>query len=262
MSTLRNYRWRALLCSGILVLGLSAAASQDDASLGFEALTLAVAVPDRSFLVLEPIPITLRIENRTDRAVAGHMALEFSATRLIRLVIRPQGLEGYEVADLSLLSASTDFTPRTIRPGETRAVGELIHVGLDRILPRPGRYDVQVVLHGFAWEEEIRSNIVSLELREPTGLEQAAQAYIQSTGAAGHFFYGIADAVQRAQVEEVATTFSGTAFADHANLALGDYSRVREDYDAARLYYSKVANKRDFPLADRAATALAELPTR
>lgn len=34
---------------------------------------------------------------------------------------------------------------------------------------------------------------------------------------------------------------------------------MREDYDAACLYYSKVANKRDFPLTGCAGKALAEL---
>ena len=93
-------------------------------------------------------------------------------------------------------------------------------------------------------------------MREPTGLEQAARTYIERTGAADYLFSGLMDNDLRSHLEEIALTFPDTSYGDYANLILGEYL-AREDDDRARIYLPAGATRRDFPLAHRAAQALA-----
>src|SRR5688572_14532398 len=155
-----------------VVTGDSRAASQERTDVGgFAELTLALAVPERTFLVLEPIPLTLRLENQTRRDTYGHSALQFSAGR-VDIRIQPEGRDVYRVQQLSVTPELVGVRPIIFRPGEERQVTELLEVDLDKILPRPGRYSVQAVLMGTDSNQVVVSNVATIVLREPNATEQ------------------------------------------------------------------------------------------
>jgi hypothetical protein len=223
----------------------------------FSTLAYTVGVPDRKFVVLEPIPLTLRVENRTGRPVTGHTLIDF-ASRRTTLVVQPEGSGAYEFKNLSLgMGGLVDPTPTIVQPGETHAVDELLTLGLDKAFPKPGRYSIQFVLHN--GKDGLRSNVVLIELRAPGGLEQAAQQHMESTGAAGRFFAGPVDDHFETRLVEVAANFGETPYGDYANLFLGERSLGRRDYERARAHLSRVATKADFPLRQRAAMLLSEV---
>ena len=243
------------------VTGESRVGSQERTDVGgFGELTLVLAVPERTFLVLEPIPLTLRLENQTRRDAYGHSALQFSAGR-VEIRIQPQERDAYTVQQLSVTPELVGIRPKILRPGEAHQVMELLEVDLDRILPRPGQYSIQAVLMGADSTQSVVSNVATIVLREPNATEQLAQDFIKGSGAARYFFTGLADEqlLLAVRLEEIASGFAGSVFADYANLRLGEISAARGNVDAARGYLSRVATKLDFPLASRASETLKQL---
>ena len=259
-----NRRWITSLFL-LITLVSSSVSGQPPASLGrFDTLTLTAAAPEREFLVLEPVPITLALENRTTRGVRGHLALEFFAQR-VELVIQPDGAAPYGVDELSTRrGVLLDIQPRIIKPGERRELTQLFDLGLDEWLPRPGRYSVHAVLHGSSPREELRSNSVSIVVRGWDRFEREAYDYIleAGTGFARYIFTARAQADLRPQLEELAERFGQTLYGDYANLLLGEYHGANGDAVSARKYLSRIAGKREFPLAERAATRLSRLSSR
>jgi hypothetical protein len=255
----RNFRFTTLaLAVGAVVVLNATIRGQDQAGVGFGSLTLRLTVPERQFLVLEPIPMTLRLENRTGRSVLGHSVLEFAAGRTT-ILIQPEGSKPYPVAQLSVTPEFVGVAPRVIRPGDSREITEVLAVNLDEVLPRPGQYRVQVSVAGVDPAEMVRSNVVSISLREPDGLEQAAQDFVRSTGSARYLLTGLSKEPLYAQLEEVAAAFGNTIYGAYAMLRLGEINASRGNEQMARAYLSKVASMRDFPLAPRAVEELTKL---
>lgn len=248
----RMKSWRTNLLAYpalLLFLGAATVMGQSPES-RFETLTLTIGVPDQGFLPLEPVPIKLQLLNGTDRDVMGHTAIDLTAGR-IRLVIQPEGAPAYEVDDLSTFKALVLFKqPTIIKPGQKAEIKELLDFNLDKMFPRPGRYTVQAVLSGVDPREQVTSNVVSLQLREPSGVEQAAHAFIHGSGAASYIFTGVVDDRLQVQLEELVLTFGDTVYADYGNLVLGTWNAGKGDYRTARHYLSRVTKKRDFPLTD------------
>lgn len=243
---------------GVLIALGAGLTAQNSQVLGFEALTLTLTVPDRQFLVLEPIPVAMRLENRTGRNVVGHSVLEFASGRTT-IMIQPEGGSAYRVEQLSVLSELVGVHPRVIRPGEAREITELLDVGLHEILPQPGRYRVQAFVAGIDPGDIVRSNVVTITLREPDAIEQAAQDYIRSTDSARYLFTGLAKDPLYTHLQEVATLFGDTVFGDYASLRLGEIDAARGNDASARAYLLKVSKKRGFPLASRALQTLEKL---
>lgn len=252
-------------CRPLTILGLAmllqvggVAKPAAQAAATFERLTFVVSVPDRQFLVFEPIPLILRLENHSGEPITGHTLLEFAAG-LTTMLVQPDGAGAYEVAPLSLGAGILEPGSTIVPAGKRHQVEELLTLGLDRAFPQPGRYVVQFILHSRDWKEEVRSNVVPIVVRVPDALEQTAQDYMQSTGAAGRFFTGLLDDDFDQRQTEVALNFANTAYADYANFFLGGRSLGLRDYERARAHLSRVAIKGDFPLRERAAKLLLEL---
>ena len=244
-----------------LITGASRAGSQERTDVGsFRELTLSLTVAERTFLVLEPIPLTLRLANHTGRDAYGHPALQFSAGR-VEIRIQPEGRGASRVQQLSVTPELVGVRPGIFRPGEAHQVTELLEVDLDKILPRPGRYSIQAVLTGTDSNDVVVSNVATIVLREPTATEHLAQDFIKGSGAARYFFTGLMDEQFSLplRLEEVASGFAGSVFADYANLRLGEMNAARGNVDAARAHFARVATKSDFLLARRASAALKQL---
>lgn len=249
---------RATAMCAVVVACVSLAAKDQQQIGNFGDLTLTLAIPDREFLVLEPIPMTISLENRTKLDISGHSVLEFSAGRTT-LLVQADGGSWYRVEQLSPLLEFVGIQPRAIRSGEARRITEVFALDLGSALPRPGVYRVRVSLVGIDPKQTIESNVVSIRLREPSGVEEAAQQFIRATGAARYLLTCLDDPPVYPQLVDL-MGFADTVFGDHATRCLGEIEMHRGNHRVARDYLSKVAARRDFPLAGLAAESLAKLP--
>jgi hypothetical protein len=130
-------------------------------------------------------------------------------------------------------------------------------VGLSKVLPTPGKYAIQAVLRNLDGDE-IRSNVVSIEVVQPVGPDQLAYPSLVDSGKVDSFFIGSGVAENRERYDEYATfarVYQGTVYADYANLSLGQLHEARREIDTARKFFASVTSRNEYA-AQRAAEAL------
>lgn len=231
-------------------------------SAGFRSLTFTLSVPSRSFLLFEPVPVTITLENRTPQPVAAHAALSFSA-RTVEVLIQPEGISAYRVEQLSPVTFRGQVRPLTLPPGFREASTEPLILNLQKILPTPGKYGIQAVLRNLD-DQEILSNVVAIEVVQPVGLDQLAHQFLTDSGKVDFFFVGggvAGDPVRYDEYETFARIYQGTVYADYANLSLGQLHEARREIDTARTFFAKVTKRNEYA-AQRAAEALKRLPAQ
>ena len=260
----RHFLLNKIVIAVIMALGLAApraSAQEANAPIGFDALTLTVEIAGRRFLSLEPIPMRLSLENRTGQPIVGHTLLRFASGRA-RLLVRPEGAEAYSVDDLSALSPPIRVNGHAIQPGERHEATDLLALGLDKIFPAPGRYQIHIVIAGPDQNRsvELRSNAISIQIDAPTGLDLAARTFIESTGAARHFLSGLSDDKLDPDFEQFAAQFADTVYGGYANLILGGRKLARGEYDRARTCLSRAAANANSWVASEATNRLKRLP--
>ncbi len=245
-----------LLTAGV-VTALWAQASPTAA--GFKSLTLTLSVPARSFLLLEPVPLTITLVNATAEPVVADAALRF-ADRAIGILIQPEGSPPYRAEPLSTIAIYTRPSPRPLPPGYRQVSTEPLILNLQKLMPVPGKYGIQAVLRNL--DEEIRSNVVSIDVTQPAGLDQLAYQFLVDSGQADDFLDG-SDVVSKPELygeyETFVRTYPGTAYADYANLFLGRFHETRRQIDQARRFFSNVTARREYA-TQKAAEALKRLP--
>ncbi len=123
-------RASAMMCCACLFV-FSTAAAGTQAALPFTALTLTATIPDRTYALLEPIPIRLRLVNTTSQTANGHAALNFSDEH-VRVFIRPENGEGDWVQNLSPTPSGGPLSYGVFAPGEAREASNLLVMALDQ----------------------------------------------------------------------------------------------------------------------------------
>lgn len=233
---------------------------------GFTSLTLTLSVPARSFLLLEPVPLTLSLENRTREPIVGHTALGFNEWHL-EIFIHPPGAPAYRVQALSSVMIRISVDPVTLPPGYRQVSTEPLTQELGEVFPVPGKYGIQAVLHGLNGDQ-IRSNIASLQVIQPAGLDRLAHQFLVDSGKADSFFVGpatpgISESTRLiySEYEGFARRYHGTPYADYASLALGRLHEARKEIDIARKFFSNVTKRNEYA-SQKAAEALARLAWR
>src|SRR5688572_3454327 len=101
---------------------------------GFTSLTFTLSIPARPFLLLEPVPLTLSLENRTREPIVGHTLLGFNQQHL-EVLIHPSGLPVYPVEQLSSIVIRSGFSPVTLPPGYRQVSTEPLTVKLRQVFP-------------------------------------------------------------------------------------------------------------------------------
>lgn len=228
----------------------------------FRSLTLTLSVPARSFLLLEPVPLTITLENRTAEPVAAHAALSFS-DGAVAVLVQPEGSPAYRVARLSPVAIYSRITPLTLPSGYKQASTEPLIVELPKVLPTPGKYAIQAILRNLNGDE-IRSNVVSIEVTQPAGQDQLAYLFLIDSFDANDFFIGAGVAGKRElydAYDAFARTYQGTVYADYANLSLAQVHAARREIATARRFFSNVTTRSEFA-AHKAAEALKRLPAQ
>ena len=220
----------------------------------FSKLTLKINSTKEVFVELEPIPITLNLRNESGQAILAHSALDLS-DNFVKLFIIEEGGQTGEIQNLSPVTGNTAAAPREIGPGESLEAKQVLAFHLDKTFPRPGDYRIQAVLHDARWSNEIKSNVLTVRVLQPEGLNLEALKYIKTLGASSYFFSGVgftSEAEQRTALEVFTAKFGETLYRDYAAFLLGERYFYDKDYTRADAQFSLLANKADFVFADRA----------
>lgn len=215
--------------------------------LDFTKLTFELEAPKGSVLLLEPIPLTMKLSNQTQSGIFGHLGIGFVGPQVKLIVTKPSGAT-VETDQLSPIQVNGAFSQREISPGESREVTDVLSVNLDTLFNQPGDYQIQAAISGGAEWKELRSNPVTINLQKPVGLELTAFKFIQDSGGAGYFFTGLplpkgdADAV----LLEFVGKFSDTGYGSFANYAMGIRYLAKKNFAEARFFLEKVQTSPEF----------------
>jgi hypothetical protein len=250
-------QYRALIIIVLSLLSYNVVFAQQEMStqaLSFSDLTLNVETTKDEFAQLEPIPITIRLINQTSHPAMGHSALDFSNNFIKVFFSRGEG-QMREVENLSPVRANTAAPSVRIEPGGRFESTQVLSFNLDKNFLQPGVYQIQLTLSDSKWNEEIKSNLITIRVVRPEGINLQAFEYIKHVGAASYFFSGIgfpSQEQQRNVLEDFTYRFGESIYGPYAEFSLGELYFYEKDYKKAAQRLGKVAKRPEFALADKA----------
>ncbi len=242
-----------LLFLGTILSGVAQGPSAPQ-KLDLSDLTLKITSTKEVFVELEPIPIILNLRNESSQTILAHSALDLS-NNFVKLFIIEEGGQTREIQNVSPVTGNTAAAPREIGPGESLEAKQALAFHLDKTFPRSGDYRIQALLYDAGWTSEIKSNVLTIHILQPEGLNFEALKYIKSLGASSYFFSGVgfpSEEEERTALEVFTTKFGETLYGDYAGFSLGERYYYDMEYTRAEKQFSLLANKADFVFADRA----------
>jgi hypothetical protein len=243
----------------VLIVVVTVSAQTDSTNGQFSELTLTTQIVKERFVELEPIPLTLLLRNNTPKPIAGHTAL--GPQGYLDVIVYTSHGKAIK-AELSRVRSYTVISPRTIMPQESHRSRQLLRLDLDKVFPKPGRYEIEAVLHDIDWKEEIKAQPITISIEPPpTDDDRAALDYIRLHGGGDVFFNGrntparsLPDTLLRAWLDK----FGETRYGVYVHFALGEWYFSREDYESAMREFDRSANDEEFIFADKSLSYLSQ----
>lgn len=149
-------------------------------------LTLEVSTVQNSYLQREPIPVNLKLSNRTTVPIKWNGFLHIGPD--INLVSRSE--TGVEVRWTGkTLNLDAPFMNTAImQPNGTKEEKNIIDENLaEKLFPQPGRYQMKIEFiysnytYGQEQIETVASNPITIEITEPHGVNRKAYDYLKNT---------------------------------------------------------------------------------
>ncbi|MGI9108237.1 MAG: tetratricopeptide repeat protein [Pyrinomonadaceae bacterium] len=214
----------------------------------FTELTLELSSTKNRFVRLEPIPVTFTLSNQTEKEIRGHASLSLSSLYL-DLYIQHNSGEMQKIDGLTKESRYFGVTSSNIRQGERFRRRHLLSLNLDNLFPETGVYRLQVVFQDDSLKEMIKSNIIDINIVEPTGVDLEAFNYLSQVDTSD-FFEGVTNSSPEKAVEFVAR-FGDSSYGPYAIYQLGQFHFLKGDYPEAMRLLGKLAGQSDFVFSDQ-----------
>ncbi len=216
-------------------------------------LTLEITSTKQEFVQLEPIPLILKLSNKTQYPIVARTALDLSAGFIELYTIRENG-EPVKIQNLTPIRGLVVVRPGTIKPGESFQTKELLTLDLDKIFRQAGSYQIDAVLRNGEGKQEIKSNRLTARIVEPVGLDLQPFNYIKKYANPSYFFSGLGlhDSKQAQDVlKGFVVNFRDSSYGDYGALRLGSFYFVRKEFANAIGQLNGIAYKIGFVHADR-----------
>ena len=216
---------------------------------GFTELTLELDTHKQRFVQFEPIPIVMRISNKTTKDVVGHNALIFGTPYLNLFMIGEDGRK-HRIPPPTSMTVCCGANPLPFEPGDSYSRAHLWIVSLGETFPQEGEYRIQVELSDLNSREKISSNVVKLKIDAPTGLDSEAVEFLKHNADISNFLNG-GFPTKQDTLKEFVARYGESVYGDYATFILAGRYLAAQEYDKALEHFTKLADKRDFFYADR-----------
>ena len=223
----------------------------------FSDLTLEISSPKQKLVQFEPMALILTLSNKTSSPIAARTSIDLSAGFVELFTIRKNG-EPVKIQNLSPIAGLVIVRPGIIRSGESHQTKELLTLDLDKVFPQPGTYQIQAVLRNGEGKQQVKSNLLTIHVLEPTGLDIQAFDYLKNRTNPSYFFSGLELDKTQVQMVEFVSNFRDSSYGDYVAFMLGEFYLVRKDYTRAIEQLNGVSKKPDFVYGDRALYYLVE----
>lgn len=225
----------------------------------FTDMTLEIAVPERTVLSLQPIPIVIKQSNKTNQPVMGYKGIKFGFTPF-RLYARKIGSnEKVAIGRQSALAHYAVFTNVKLTPGESYETKGWITIGLHKYFPEPGTYELQAGLTSDDGSQYIESNKLTVEIKMPTGADRNAYNLIKNSSLEDFLFSGMKFDKAKDILETLTVMHANTPYAKSASFLLGETHFNQKQYQQALKNLIRLENDRDFIFADKVKNYLEEI---
>ena len=108
----------------------------------FQQFTLTISTSKEKYAEFEPIPLTLKLKNETDKPLTGHKVLNFGTGYVQLYVDRGEGEE--KVRSVTPLIIDVYVKPNVFNPGDEVKNTEYLSFKLNELFPHPGNYRLRV----------------------------------------------------------------------------------------------------------------------
>lgn len=214
--------------------------------LEFSSLSLSISTTRSSFLLNEPIPITLELSNRTGKPILGHGTLRFSSN-FVQIYLRtPDGTER-QVKPLSPNRIFSVGKDSLIPPGTHVKHTELLGLDLDKHFPLAGNYQIKAVLKSRDGRQFISTDWTTLEISEPEGENLRALEYLRKKTDISRVFSAPETHDSYVVYEDFVNSFPNSQYTLFICRNLAEYYRFKGSGEKASLYSSCLESFTWFP---------------
>lgn len=225
----------------------------------FTDLTLEISAPKRSLLPLQPVPVVIKQSNKTSKSVLGYDMVGFDYCPISLYVRRVGDAEKVRISMLTTLRKLTRYTNVEVAPGASYEAKEWITLGLNWYLPEPGNYELQAVLRNDDQTQSIESNVINIEIKQPTGEDRAAYNLIKNSSAPESLFSDEDFDKKKNTLETIKNKFPNSPYAPDSLYVLGKVHFFRNQHSQAATNLSKLENDDGFIFAGNVKNYLAEI---
>jgi hypothetical protein len=225
----------------------------------FTDLSFEINIPTQDHLRLQPIPLILKLSNRTNRSVLGYSSIGFGGYPLYLYVQKIGSENKVLIQPLTTISGSSGVINSEVPAGVSYEAKELITIGLNKYFPERGTYELQAVLFNADRTQSIESNVSTIEIQEPSGINRNVYNLIKDSSFQDYLFSGVEFKKVKNTLELITTRFPNSSYAKNSCYLLGEIYFYDKQYPKALNNLLRLENDSDFIFADKVKSYLAEI---
>lgn len=225
----------------------------------FKELTLEISTPTQILLPLQPIPLVLKQSNRTGKLALGYNSIGFDGYPVYLYARRRGNKEKLQIYPLTTMQGLTSIKNVAITPDTSFEAKEWITLHLNKYFSEPGIYELQAILANSDRTQTIESNIINVEIQEPTGTERNVYNLIKNSSFQEHLFSDFEFDKKKNILERIANQFSNSSYAQNAFFVLGERHFARRQYPQALVYFVRLENDNGFFFSEKVRKYLTEI---
>lgn len=210
----------------------------------FRQLALSIAPSRTAFLPLEPIPVRLTLENKTDLPIMAHAGFDFGTSYVKVQVQVPIGTI-LEIKDLSLLNKRMMLKNSELPPNAKFESTQLINYDLQRYFVEPGQYKIKATFLSLDGSQTVSSEWKNFTITQPAGVDLAAYDFLKRQKHISIFF----SSFDEESVQEQRTfvdIFPESDYTNYVRYLLVDHYLLEGQNDKAKQELEKIIAIKDF----------------
>ncbi len=232
--------------------------------------TLRIETTDPNTLPMEPLSLSISLSNDSDHSIFGYGIITPGSGYILFAVSRED--EPFRMVSDGDVYANVSVEPAEFAPGYRVEAQTFLYFGRraksdplsQYAFPIPGTYKVKGMKFDIKNQMMIESNVLSVSIRQPTGVDMAAYDYLRRHTSSrllrqtvGYSRGKTQWSVIRKQ-EEFIKKFPGSRYARYVHDSLGRtyLNGLKHEYDLGITHLEKAASVKDYFLADRALARL------
>jgi hypothetical protein len=240
---MKKYTYLTLvMILAVIIVSLGQSKKSDQLFGKFSDLTLTASTNKNEFLPMEPIGVLLVLSNEKSTTIVGHSLLKFQHNYFEIYVQNEKG-ETKQIQNTSSLHTRSSIPDRHIEPNQKIETSEVFY-NLNDAFSEPGSYLVYFVFNDKNHENKVKSNLVAVNIIEPTGKNAEACAYLKQTCTRNSFVF--AGGQEPKFYTSFSSKFAGTVYGDFTDLLSVKTFIALKQYDKAESVLQKMTPSQDF----------------